>query len=108
MACGDRALGALAAAGEVLAFHLADEFVLRRFPCFLPRLNRTDLQGVWAEHAPKAAAAVLAAWSVMALAGTWRPRPGWRDRLGRLVGWLWLFDLVWNRYAASLVGRWLE
>jgi hypothetical protein len=33
--------------------------------------------------------AVLLAWAALALAGWWRPEPGWIDRLGRALGIGW-------------------
>jgi hypothetical protein len=29
-------------------------------------------------------------WATLALSGCWRPEQSWIDRLGRLLGWLWL------------------
>lgn len=34
--------------------------------------------------------AVAFAWLALALAGRWRPEPGWIDPAGRGVGWLWI------------------
>ncbi len=33
---------------------------------------------------------VVAVWGTMALARRWRPEPGWIDRAGRVIGWLWI------------------
>lgn len=38
------------------------------------------------ESLPVIGAAVAGAWLALALAGVWRPEPGWIDRSGRLVG----------------------
>lgn len=35
-------------------------------------------------------AGIFWSWAVMRLCGTCRPRPEWRDRLGRLTGALWI------------------
>ena len=37
-----------------------------------------------------AAAAIAAVWIAMAIVGRWRPERAWDDRLGRLIGLLWL------------------
>ncbi|WP_435019072.1 hypothetical protein TA3x_001068 [Tundrisphaera sp. TA3] len=48
--------------------------------CFLPN----------AEDAPQVGTAIAAAWFILALSGRWKAEPGWIDRLGRVVGALWL------------------
>jgi hypothetical protein len=43
-----------------------------------------------------AGAAVAVAWALQALAGRWRPSRDWDDRLGRLLGALWIgAGLMW-------------
>jgi len=43
------------------------------------------------EHAPTAAAAaVVAAWTVLALTGAGRKPSNWFERLGCSVGWIWI------------------
>jgi hypothetical protein len=51
-----------------------------------------------------AAAAVAGAWLVLALAGWWRPEPGWIDRLGRVLGFLWIVPYL--VYHADLSRLW--
>ncbi len=41
-----------------------------------------------------AGGAVAAEWSLLVLNGRWRPSPSWLDRLGRLVGLLWLVSIA--------------
>jgi hypothetical protein len=33
---------------------------------------------------------LVASWATLALSGSWRPEATWRDRLGRILGWLWI------------------
>jgi hypothetical protein len=33
---------------------------------------------------------IAVVWIVLALGGRWHPQPAWSDRLGRLLGWIWL------------------
>lgn len=37
-----------------------------------------------------ATAAITGVWAILFLARAWRPRPDWRDWLGRWLGWCWL------------------
>ena len=39
--------------------------------------------------------AVLAAWSILAFTGRWKPEASWIDRAGRFVGVFWLFTIPW-------------
>ncbi|WP_165228102.1 hypothetical protein [Aquisphaera insulae] len=43
--------------------------------------------------------AVAGAWLSLRLAGRWRAEPTWIDRLGRIMGWLWigLAAVLWLR-----------
>jgi hypothetical protein len=47
---------------------------------------------------------VSGAWLTLAIARRWRPQPTWTDRLGRLVGLLWVTAGAWNMLG-GLVGR---
>jgi hypothetical protein len=40
---------------------------------------------------------IAAAWLSLALAGCWRPEPGWIDRTGRLLGICWIALWGWSR-----------
>lgn len=42
--------------------------------------------------------AVLAAWTLLAVSGRWRPERNWIDRAGRIMGfaWLALIPMVWG------------
>ena len=55
------------------------------------------------------APAVAAAWLGLALSRRWRPEPGWIDRVGRLIGVLWLltlyFDWEYVRWVTILINR---
>jgi hypothetical protein len=47
-----------------------------------------------------ASIAVLAAWLVLAIVGRWKPERAWDDRLGRLVGVLWVLFYLGARLFA--------
>jgi hypothetical protein len=51
---------------------------------------------------------VLGAWVVMAATGRWKPRRTWADRLGRIVGGLWLAVIVYRVVASLFIpfGNW--
>jgi hypothetical protein len=38
--------------------------------------------------------ALLTVWGLQKLSGTWQPIAEWHDRLGRAVGWIFLFWLL--------------
>ena len=38
----------------------------------------------------QASYAVIISWISLWLVGRWRPGPPWPDRLGRIIGWLWV------------------
>jgi len=70
---------------------LALEFWLRKSTVNSPG----TLNSVWATNARTIGVAILAAWLLMAVSGRWRLGAGWRERLGLLLGGLWLFMLAW-------------
>lgn len=47
---------------------------------------------------------ILGAWVAVALGGQWRPRAGWPDRLGRMLGWCWLAYIAWLPIYPALWG----
>ena len=49
-----------------------------------------------------AAIAVVGAWSVANLAGRWKPEPGWIDRMGRVIGVLWILIFILSLFFACL------
>ncbi|MGO9465028.1 MAG: hypothetical protein ACLQIB_12215 [Isosphaeraceae bacterium] len=51
-----------------------------------------------------AAAAVGGAWLVLLLAGSWKPKPSWIDRSGRVLGILWVVPYL--VYRADLSRLW--
>ena len=50
-----------------------------------------------------AAIAVVAVWSAMALARRWKPEPGWIDRMGRVIGALWIIVYMTSSFFAYLL-----
>jgi hypothetical protein len=75
---------------------------LYRHPIFNPFPNSWPLSEV------QISLAVPRAWVVMAATGRWRPQRTWADRVGGLVGGLWLVVTLY-RLAASLFipfGNW--
>ena len=50
----------------------------------------TSFQQVWVRVSPRVGSMVAGAWLVLALSGRWRADPGAIDRLGRLLGGLWI------------------
>jgi len=34
--------------------------------------------------------AIVAAWTIQAMSGRWRPSRDWNDRLGRILGYFWI------------------
>lgn len=57
-----------------------------------------DLENFYIKMLPylfeSAAVAVAAVWSVAALAGRWKPEPGWVDRTGRVIGAAWIMTCI--------------
>ena len=51
--------------------------------------------------------AVAATWLGLVLSRRWRPEPGWIDRIGRLIGVLWLLTILldweYNRWIILLI-----
>ena len=47
--------------------------------------------------------AVAAAWTHLAVSGRWRPERSWVDRMGRVMGivWLAMIPLLWGRYSLT-------
>ena len=65
--------------------------------------NATDmLAGYWRGHSHHLGLAVAASWLSLVFGRFWRAERGWIDRLGRLLGLLWLLTLMcdWR------FGRW--
>ncbi len=51
---------------------------------------------LWITVSGNVASAIAGAWLILALSGRWRSDPGWIDRLGRLLGCLWIgWMLFW-------------
>jgi len=42
---------------------------------------------------------VLIAWTTLAFAGCWRSEPSWIDRMGRVLGVVWIIAFVADRFA---------
>jgi hypothetical protein len=58
---------------------------------------------VWPHYELRIGLAVFGAWSVMAFIGRWRPRQALADRAGVVLGWLWLFVLLYRMLASSVI-----
>jgi len=67
-----------------------------------PQHAREMLARYWRGASQHPGPAVAVTWLGLALSRRWRPEPGWIDRLGRVVGVLWLLTLLcdWR------FGRW--
>jgi amino acid transporter len=60
------------------------------------------LKILWGWCGRLAGLSVLASWITLVLSGCWRPERSWIDRLGRLVGVLWISSLaVWAAYTLA-------
>jgi hypothetical protein len=92
-----RGPGAVAGAiGLVIsATDLIPEFVGRRFDLMRFGNIHDPLANVWEGNAFNVGVAILVAWALLALAGRWKPGPGWRERLGLGLGAIWLMYLCW-------------
>ncbi len=51
---------------------------------------------IFVGYAQQVSFAVVGAWLALALSGRWRTETSWIDRLGRLLGWLWVGVTVLN------------
>ncbi len=70
------------------------------------------LPGYWRGHSHHLGLAVAASWLSLLFGRFWRAERGWIDRLGRLLGLLWLLTLMcdwrfgrWTFNAISLIRR---
>ena len=60
------------------------------------------------EHAPDASAsAIVAAWTILGLTGTGRHPSNWFERLGCLVGWIWIVLAFLNLIVMNAPIPWL-
>ena len=57
----------------------------------------------WRGYHERPGLVVAAVWLGLLLSRRWRPEPGWIDRLGRLIGGLWLLTLLFGHQC----GRWM-
>jgi hypothetical protein len=48
----------------------------------------------WASCTGAVEPIVIGAWLLLALSGRWRPEATWVDRLGRVIGAIWIFSLL--------------
>jgi hypothetical protein len=55
---------------------------------------------VFVGYAQQVSFAVVGGWVTLALSGRWRSEPGWIDRIGRILGviWIGITALSWSRY----------
>ena len=58
---------------------------------YRPRWTGELLFGLHISFRRDAAIAVVAGWLALVIVGRWNPERAWDDRLGRLLGLLWLF-----------------
>ncbi len=90
---------------SILVFlYLSNEYVLRRFHALEIGYSHNHFSMIWSEVLQFVGFALLAAWGVWLCAGRWRPRPHWRDRLGRGLGAVWLALLLNNKVVFYLFG----
>ena len=50
----------------------------------------------WPHYELRISLAVLGAWSVLTAMGWWRPSRAWADRVGIVVGFLWLAVIMYR------------
>ena len=68
-----------------------------------PKYATSMVSRYWRGVSDHLGPAVVATWLGLFLSRRWRPEPGWIDRLGRVIGWLWLLTLL----ADWRFGRWV-
>lgn len=57
---------------------------------WITRLARDELL-------PQVGLSVAVAWTVQVVIGSWRPEPDWIDRVGRVLGCLWVVNgFIWG------------
>jgi hypothetical protein len=57
-------------------------------------LDLTSTQYLYMNMATSVATAVASSWITLLIGGRWRADPGWCDRLGRVLGILWIVPFV--------------
>lgn len=55
---------------------------------------------IFVGYAQEVSFAVAGGWIALAISGRWRTEPGWIDRMGRIIGIVWILVTVveWSRY----------
>jgi hypothetical protein len=103
-------MAASACAGSIVLFHLGRAAVLIGSRDLLDQPAYWLQVGGFPARADRSwtpfsdvTGAIAGVWSYLLLARQWRPRPGWRDALGRWLGWLWLGDVA---IRAAFVALW--
>jgi hypothetical protein len=57
-------------------------------------LDPISFRQIYMSMPTSVASAVAASWATLLVGGRWRADPGWCDRLGRLLGLVWLVPLL--------------
>lgn len=87
MACA-AATAAIAAGGLIVLSRRVSQALL------LGSFNFPD----WAIVESRVPAAVVAAWTALALSGRWRPEASWLDRAGCVCGGVWVVLWIFRWY----------
>ena len=82
------------AVAAALAAGVAQGLILISFRTWGYKRGPWPFQQLWAIGAEKCFFAIAGAWLLLALSGRWRAEPGWIDRLGRLMGAVWIFGIL--------------
>ncbi len=67
-----------------------------------PGLAATTVLRFWRVHSGHPGPVVAMTWLGLVLSRRWQPEPSWLDRLGRVIGVLWLLTLLCDWH----FGRW--
>lgn len=86
---------AAAVAAVFCSASISEQFVLRRFNLIWYADYHDTLFHSWQQSAQQVGIAIAASWALLIVAGRWRGRQGWRDRLGLGLGVAWLVNLFW-------------
>jgi hypothetical protein len=72
------------------------EYILRRFDLMKYGIYHDTMIASWVTNSRTTAVAILAAWMLISVSARWQTSKGWRERLGLVIGALWLTTLTWQ------------